>query len=177
LPLRPAVVSSNSKTWLCAGCSRELVGELSPNYKLEDLRNVHPEPVIFDRSTIPPPNAELLEFARKTMSMPDESGREKRRSDRRPTVMIVPVQPFDAMLRPIQAQFQAVARNLSGGGICLLHTHTVSATFLAIEFVTAEGEVVQVLVQVLRSRSRSQFQEIGGEFLTKLAASTSRILR
>ena len=67
--------------------------------------------------------------------------------------------------------------NISTGGICLLNDRAVHAAFLALELSAPGGDLIQVLVQVLRSRPRGGVYEIGGEFIARIANATSRILR
>jgi hypothetical protein len=68
----------------------------------------------------------------------------------------------------------SVARNISTGGICLLSDRIIHAEFLGLELSATAEELVQVLVQVMRSRPRGNVYEIGGEFITKMATIASR---
>ena len=147
------------------------------NYSLAELRNLRPEPVIFDRSQIPPPSMDLLEATRQYRPIPDQEFRDKRRSSRYTVTMVIPAQPFDVMLRPADHPCMIFARNISTGGICLLNDRPIRANFLALELSAPGGDLIQVLVKVLRSRPRGSIYEIGGEFVTKMANANSRIIR
>jgi hypothetical protein len=177
LPLCEVTVPSEARSWLCTICGREYVGQLAQNFTIAELRNLRPEPVIFDRSQIPPPSQELLEAARQLRPIPDQEFRDKRRSSRYSVTMVIPTQPFDTSLRPAERPCMLFARNISTGGICLLNDRAMRAAFLALELSAPGGDLIQVLVQVLRSRPRGSVHEIGGEFITKMANTTSRILR
>lgn len=176
-PLSEPLISSDARIWICNGCGKEYRGQLVTNFNVEELRNLRPEPILFDRSRIPPASQELLETARRFRNVPDNDGRDKRRSIRYPVAIPVPAQAFDAVLKPIDTPFTLVARNISGGGICLLYDRSLRATFLGVELSTPGGELVQILVHVLRSRPRGNIHEIGGEFLVKMATKNSRVLR
>ncbi len=172
LPLREPRTSFEARSWRCNGCGQEVKGQLHPDYRLEELRNLCPEPIHFDRSQIPPPSSELLQTATRLRLAPGHDGREKRQSQRFPVTAIVPVLPLDALLQPIGTPFMLVARNISAGGICLLHDHAITSEFLALEFAAPGGNLVQVLVQITRSRPRGNVYEIGGEFVSKMAPPT-----
>ncbi len=177
LPLCEFLASTDARTWLCSVCGREYRGELTQNFNIEELRNIRPEPVIFDRSKIAPPSEELLETARLLRPIPDNDFRDKRRSSRYPVNMVIPTQPFDAILHPVDRPCMLVTRNISVSGICLLNDRAMCAAFLGLELFAPGGDLIQVLVRVMRSRPRGNAHEIGGEFITKMANTTSRILR
>lgn len=177
LPLYEPQLAQDMRTWLCTVCGVEHKGQLVQNFSIAELRNLRPEPVIFDRSQIPPPSHDLIEATQQLRPIPDQEFRDKRRSSRYAVAMVIPTQPFDAQLRPIERPSMLFARNISTGGICLLNDRAIRATFLALELSAPGGDLIQVLVQVLRSRPRGNVHEIGGEFVTKMADTTSRILR
>jgi hypothetical protein len=62
----------------------------------------------------------------------------------------------------------ATTRNVSTGGIALIHTRPVTAKHLVVELTTTAGERLQVLVRVLRRRPLGPFCDIAGQFVTKL---------
>jgi hypothetical protein len=177
LPLCEAPSAQDARSWLCTFCGSEYRGQLAQNYTVAELRNIRPEPVIFDRAQIPPPSPNLLEATRQLRPIPDQEFRDKRRSSRYAVTMVIPTQALDNMLRPIERPCMLFARNISTGGICLLNDRSMRAAFLALELSAPGGDLIQVLVQVLRSRPRGSVHEIGGEFVTKMANATSRILR
>lgn len=177
LPLCESMLAQDMRTWLCSICGHEYRGQLVQNYHLAELRNVRPEPVIFDRSQIPQPSASLMKATWQFRPVPDQDFRDKRRSSRYSVNMVIPVQPFDAQLRPCERPFMLFARNISTGGICLLTDRAVVSAFLGLELSAPGGDLIQVLVKVLRSRPRGSIYEVGGEFITKMADSTSRIIR
>jgi hypothetical protein len=91
--------------------------------------------------------------------------------------MLVPTQAFDEFLRPVDPPMLLVGRNISKGGICLLSDRAVCAPFLGLELTGPGGDLFQILVQIMRSRPRSIIHEVGGEFVCRMATTTSRILR
>jgi hypothetical protein len=170
LPLTKSLTSFESRIWVCQGCDHVIKGQLASDYTIDELRNVHPEAVVFDRAQLAPPSPELLKTTERIPTDRSHAGRDKRRAVRYSVKAAIPVQPFDAMLQPIEAPFMSVARNISTGGICLLSDRTIHAEFLGLELSATAGELVQLLVQVMRSRPRGNVYEIGGEFITKMAA-------
>ena len=174
LPLRRCS-NEEGRTWLCK-CGQEYIGELDSQYTIDQLRNVRPEPVIFDTAMLIPLPAEMLEYIRTKINIA-ENNVEKRTSFRHQVILQMPAQAFDQVLRPEGRPFLTVARDLSTNGIGLIHGRAITAKFLALELVTPTGEHIQVLMQVLRCRPRGPYHDIAGQLVTRLASSTSRILR
>jgi hypothetical protein len=176
LPLCESPMPHEARMWLCGVCGRVYQGQLATNYKAAELRNVRPEPVLFDRSQIPQPSKALLDATWQLRPFADNEFRDKRRSSRHAVTMVIPTQPFDHLLRPAERPCMLFARNISTGGICLLSDRAHRAAFFGLELSAPGGDLIQVLVQVLRARPRGSCYEIGGEFITKMAnrpASTS----
>jgi len=167
LPLNSEGHDRELRNWRCAGCDGFYRAVLSSSYDLEGLRNVRPEAFPIDHSQIPKPSAELNQHAT-DLNLLEATGTEKRGAFRHLAVMPVIAQPMDAMLHLAGGPFAAVSRNLSTNGICLLHTRAVTEKFLGIELAGPHGEMIQVLLHVLRCRSRGPFQDVAGEFITKM---------
>ncbi len=176
LPLSNALVQEDSRIWICNKCSTEYNAALASDYSIDELRNVSPEPVFFDLSTATLAAPEMLEFA-KRFGARESKNVEKRSATRHPVVAAVYAMEFDDLLRPCSPPFQVLSRNLSAGGICLIHSRSISSKFLVIEMTAAGGVPIQTLAHVLRRRPIGPYHDIGAEFVTKLATSNSKTLR
>jgi hypothetical protein len=145
---------------------------LAPDYSLDELRGVRPEPVIFDAQSIQPIAPEMVEFARQ-LNTRSGSIVEKRSSTRHAVVATLKVMELDAQLFPVGTAFHAICRNLSTGGICLINECAVPSKLLVIELSAAQGVPIQAIAQVLRRRPLGPYFDIGCEFVTKLASPSS----
>lgn len=176
LPLRDGTQDDSTRSWLCAGCGHEYFASLDHTYQVEQLRHVRPKPFIIDRASIPEVTPELVEYA-ESCNRADARSVEKRNTSRHSVIMCVPTIPFDDRMRQADPPFMAVIRNISTGGVCLLHSQSVRTPFLGIELSAPGGDLKQVLARICRCRPRNGFYEIGTEFVTRMAVSTSRIMR
>jgi hypothetical protein len=89
---------------------------------------------------------------------------ERRTDKRKPVVLDVIAVPLDAQRQPAGEPFLALTRNISHGGISILHTEKVSAPYLLLRLETQRHQTIQAVIQVVRSRSFYQFTEISGRF-------------
>jgi hypothetical protein len=90
---------------------------------------------------------------------------ERRSEKRRPVVLDIIAVPLDEDRNPCGEPFLALSRNISRGGIALLHTERVKAPYLLLRIETLRHEVIQAVVQVIRARNFYQFTEISGRFV------------
>ena len=93
-------------------------------------------------------------------------GVERRAHDR--FVVAIPsiVQPLDDRHIPLGKAFAAVTRDISIGGIGLLHSQPVVASFLGVRIADPEGKQFRFLVKMLRCQPLGEYFDIGGEFVT-----------
>ncbi|HUG69547.1 MAG TPA: PilZ domain-containing protein [Pirellulaceae bacterium] len=176
LPLCEALVPEEARTWVCSRCGAEFSGVLAPNYSIDHLRAVRPEPVIFDPDSIRPVEQQMLAFARRFGGR-DTNNVEKRSSARHPIIAILTAIEFDDRLQATGQPFQTICRNLSGGGVCLISDRAIRSDFVVIELADRGGVPVQTLGRVLRRRPFGPYHDIGTEFVTKLATSNAKMLR
>ena len=176
LPLCAALIPEDARVWLCSHCGTEFTAALAPNYTIDELRGVRPEPVMFDSTSIKPVDHEMLEFAQR-FGARDSRTVEKRSSPRHPVIATLTALEFDDQLRPAGQPFQTISRNLSTGGLCLINDRSIQSDFLVIEFIAGNGVPIQTLAHVRRRRPFGPYHDIGTEFVTKLATSNSKMLR
>ncbi len=131
-----------------------------------------------DRSMLPPPSAELLKFVRERAA-PQAGRTELRRSKRYAAVLEVVVVPLNEHYRPNGLPFIAITRDVSTGGLCMLHTRPAPSPLLFIEIERPNVAPLEVVLTVRRNRRVGQFFEIAGEFVPiadeALAAAKARL--
>jgi hypothetical protein len=92
---------------------------------------------------------------------------ERRTEKRKPVVVDVIAVPLDENRQPCGEPFLALTRNISRGGIAILHSERVTAPYLLLRIETGRHKAIQTVVQVVRTRSFYQFTEISGRFELK----------
>ena len=134
--------------------------------------------VPIDRSLLPPPSAALLKYVRER-SVPQTGGSDLRRSKRYTAVLEVVVVPLNEHYRPSGLPFLAVTRDVSTGGLCMLHTRPAPASKLFVEIERPNDTPLDVVLNVRRNRRVGLFFEIAGDFITvddeALAAAKARL--
>jgi hypothetical protein len=94
-------------------------------------------------------------------------GPNRRKEKRHPINVSVRTTPLDENLHPAGDPFITTTRDISNGGIALIHSETVPAPFLAVELKDLEGVWFQAAVEILRRRPVGPFFEIAGKFVVK----------
>lgn len=93
---------------------------------------------------------------------------EERQFPRYKLTIEVWVQPVDSNFVPLGDPFTAVSRDVSTGGIGLMHTRAIRDQYLWLRLITHGGGVMNVVVEVLRCRPIGVFYDIGAKFVAKL---------
>lgn len=75
--------------------------------------------------------------------------------------------PLDEHFRPAEDSFSVALRDLSEGGVRMLHTRNVSSPYLALHWKcgTFPNRSLGLVIRVTRCRSLSRFYDVGGQFL------------
>jgi hypothetical protein len=130
--------------------------------------NVTSEPLLqtlsdsIDRVGQLEPPTELQDFLTKEVA---EEGSSDRRGPRRyPIVAKVIAIPVSKQLLPIDKPFVAFSRNISAGGIALLHIRPIRSDYLFLEIHVPNRAPTRTVVKVLRSRRVGRYFEIAGAF-------------
>lgn len=171
LPLRAGKPGEPVTTWVCNGCGATQPAVLDKDCSLEICQNVRPAFFDFDRHKLsPPPNivVEAVRSLMETQTTPFQ-GTERRPRPRTPIAIAVPTLPLDGRLRPIHDPLMMLTRNISCGGIALIHTQPLIAEYLAVELPMPDKRRFQVVAEVLRVRLVDSLYEYGGRFVTKTA--------
>jgi c-di-GMP-binding flagellar brake protein YcgR len=121
----------------------------------------------FDQSTLQAPSEDLIQYSKGADAGSDIGY--QRAAKRVAITREVPVIPADSAAKPTGEPFVAMTRNLSAGGVSIMHTEPVKDSFIVVELSSKEGSRLQVLVEVLRcSRRGVSFYEISGRIIRKL---------
>jgi hypothetical protein len=89
-----------------------------------------------------------------------------RRSETRDAISVpIMVQPLDANFQPVGGPFCAVSRDVSGGGIGLIHTDPITAEYVHIRLTTRGGEELEVLGKVKHCTANGPYFQIGARFV------------
>jgi len=94
--------------------------------------------------------------------------KENRNSPRRPISVRLRVIPCNESGEPAGQPFVALTRDLSAGGICLVHTRATNASHLLVVLRAQGLEPMQLVVEVLRCRAIGRFYEIAGRFVSRI---------
>ena len=165
LPLRLPGSGVTSHSWQCVGCGMQTAAVLVEDCPGEVQHNVRlVQDVKFDEYELAPPPDLVMDFA----SNLEDAG-DRRIAERRALVKTVPVVPVDADFAPIGAPFMAVSRNVSVGGIAILHVAPIAQNLLAIQLQNNTHETMEPVLKATRTRPVGDFYEISGKFITKLA--------
>ena len=125
-----------------------------------------------DGSSLHSPPAELIRFVHQLASETLRQRAEERKFPRYKLTVEVWVQPVDADFEPLDKPFTAVSRDISTGGIGLIHTRAIRDKYLWLRLVKPGGGAMNVIVEVLRCRPVGTFYEIGAKFVVKLDEAT-----
>jgi PilZ domain len=132
---------------------------------------VHDNPLKqLDRDRLLHPPDRIASFVRRVAGR-TYSGPERRARERHRVPLPVIAVPVSEDCEPMGEPFRTFTRDVSTGGVGLLHTRPLTATHLALEIGTRDGSgtALQVLVRVLRCRRiNDHLYDIGGEFVTRL---------
>lgn len=132
---------------------------------------VHDNPLkLLDRDRLLHPPDRIVAFVRRVAAR-SYRGPERRVRERHRVPLPVIAVPVTEDCEPVGEPFRTFTRDVSTGGVGLLHTRPVTSSHLALEIGLRDGSgaPLQVLVRVLRCRRiNDHLFDIGGEFVTRL---------
>ena len=94
-------------------------------------------------------------------------GPDHRRESRHAVAIDVNAIPLDADLQAAGSDFVATTRDISSGGISLIHPERIGCPFLAVEIAVPGERPFQAAVEALRCPPVGPYFEIAGKFVTK----------
>ncbi len=115
---------------------------------------------------LPDPPQAMLSYLERNFEEPGNQG-ERRQSDRVSLLATVTAVPVSEKFQACGEPFKAAARDVSQGGISLLHTRAVSSEFLGLRWqsLASTKRYVKVVMQLSRCASMGPFYELGGKFV------------
>lgn len=114
---------------------------------------------------IHPPEV-VVSFVRRLLDVHRAPVESERRAQRRDSITIpVKIQPLDSRYQSTGISFCAVTKDISTGGIGLIHTDAVDSTFLQIEISSDNGETMSLLAQVKNCTPFGKCYHIGAQFV------------
>jgi hypothetical protein len=141
---------------------------------------VHDNPLkLLERDRLLHPPDRIAAFVRRVAGR-SYGGPERRVRERHRVPLPVIAIPVTEDCEPLSDPFRTFTRDVSTGGVGLLHTRPVTSSHLALEIGMRDGSGagLQVLVRVLRCRRiNDHLFDIGGEFVTRLSADALDSLR
>lgn len=131
-----------------------------------DARDVHgtgkPEATI-DSQTV-----EVRVIAAQVKSLQDGSPRERRRDRRESTALPLTVMPLCDNMLPFGREFEAVAREISTGGMSFSHAAPLNAPYVAVVMTPPDMQEICVVVERRHTSRVGPFFITGGDFVCRL---------
>ncbi len=114
-----------------------------------------------------PPQA-MLNFLERFFDEPGSQG-ERRKSDRVSLLATVAAVPVTRKFQTCGEPFKAAARDVSQGGMSMLHTRAVSSEFVALRWqsLASKKSFIKVVMQLTRCHPMGPFYEVAGQFVMR----------
>jgi hypothetical protein len=93
---------------------------------------------------------------------------ELRKNRRYPILAAVTVLPLSSELQVADELCEAIAVNVSAGGIAIMSPRAIEEPFFAVDFSRASGALAPVLLEKLRVREVGERFEIAGRFVSRI---------
>lgn len=94
---------------------------------------------------------------------------QKRRAERFDYTMSLYGQRLNIDFSPIGQAFKVSARNISTGGIAIVHNEPVDiGSLIGLQLTRADGNVIKIVMRVIRCITSDDCYEIAGRFVTRL---------
>jgi hypothetical protein len=117
------------------------------------------------KATAPKPPTAMVKYVERFCSSIEGDGC-RRRARRATLLATVTAIPLGSGFKTCGEPFNAIARDVSETGICMLHTRAVTANRLALQWqqLTSPARTISIVVRMLRCRPVGPFYELAGEF-------------
>lgn len=117
------------------------------------------------------PPEEVVAFVKRlTRDFEKRPGSERRAQPRKAITVPVVVQRLDDEFQPVGETFSALTKDISGGGVGILHSEPVTTGYLQIQFSTSEHEQMVLLSCIRHCTPCGQAYHIGGRFVVDWSA-------
>jgi hypothetical protein len=167
LPIRPAKDEEWSVTWLCKKCQTQYRGHLDGTLAQTLRENIAISKFPIDWSRLQHPPTTITTAINAWMPTP-YVGEERRAETRMRITMPVAVVPVDDAFKPVGPPALLITRDISVGGICLLHDEPLQPKYLVVDLPAKDTEEsLQLVVEILRCRAVDTLFEIAGRFVMR----------
>lgn len=136
----------------------------------EALREISPK-IMFDESSIERMPSAVVEFVERAIENMEIDGlhANRRAHPRFGLSHAVIAMPVNGKHQPLGSCFEAFGRDLSAGGMALVHTRAVREQLLALQITLPNGaKPIRMIGKVTRCRPLGRFYDIGVKFVAKV---------
>lgn len=164
---RDALVAAK-RTWP-AGAGHTLVAQIESAF--EQATSCVPEELdgllASAHDQLPEPPQAMLNYLERNFDAPGGQG-ERRTTDRVSLLATVTAVPVTAKFQACGEPFKAAARDISQGGLSMLHTRALSSEFVGLRWqsLASKKSFVKVVMQLTRCQPMGPFYEVAGQFVT-----------
>jgi DNA-binding response OmpR family regulator len=165
---RDEMVAANRNYY--AGAGHTLIAKIESSLELLSLCVSDSLDELFQQAheqLAEPPQA-MLNFLERNFEDPGAGG-ERRTSDRVSLLATVVAVPVTRQFEPSGEPFKAAARDVSQGGMSMLHTRAVSSEYVALRWqsLASKNSFIKVAMKLCRCRPMGPFYEVAGEFVMR----------
>jgi DNA-binding response OmpR family regulator len=153
-----------------AGAGHTLIAKIESGLELHQMGVAESLEMVFQTAhdeLAEPPQA-MLNFLERNFEEPGAIG-ERRKTDRVSLLATVVAVPVNRKFEPVGEAFKAAARDVSQGGMSMLHTRAVTSEYLALRWqsLASKNSFIKVVMKLCRCRPMGPFYEVAGEFVMR----------
>jgi DNA-binding response OmpR family regulator len=165
---RDEMVAANRNYY--AGAGHTLIAKIEGQLELLSLCLSEAMDAQFQSAheTLAEPPQAMLNFLERNFEEPGKGG-ERRKTDRVSLLATVVAMPVNRDFEPCGEPFKAAARDVSQGGISMLHTRAISSEYIALRWqsLATKNSFIKVVMKLVRCRPMGPFYELGGQFVMR----------
>lgn len=176
MPLLRAERGEPTMTWFCKTCNASFPSVLDESAPDELRQRVKPAAFAIERDKLIHPSERIYEVVTHITER-GHRGKERRASQRMGVTITLPALPVDEHFQPLGEPFCMVTRNISTGGICLIHDKQLFTKYLVLELPTADRHRLQLIAHIVRSRQLGNLVEYGAEFVMRIDDETGKPIK
>lgn len=127
--------------------------------------------ISFDSSNVVRAPAAVVDFVRRTIEQlrPSSCAYEKRAQRRFDVNIPALFVPLDPDFHAVGLPFEALVRDISAGGLGIVHTRAVTETHLAAKLMMPNSAAMMKMIgEVIRCRPLGRFYDVGLRFVAKI---------
>jgi CheY-like chemotaxis protein len=165
---RDEMVAANRDYY--AGAGHTLIAKIESQLEVLSLCVSESLEEIFQTAhdTLSEPPQAMLNFLERNFEEPGAGG-DRRKTDRVSLLATVVAVPVTKQFEPCGEAFKAAARDVSQGGMSMLHTRAISSEYVALRWqsLASKNSFIKVVMQLIRCRPMGPFYELAGQFVMR----------